>query len=246
MGLAISQLKAVPLPAYDEPSVLTASIYARDTTPAKLLFKFRRTASRSGSRIEVLREYTYPDGKLAAREQVAYDGSSLLWYRLDELQTASSGTAAVQPDPHDPQKRVATFEYKKEPGARARARSEVVDAGVLVDDMVGNFISANFERVRSGAKVNCRYIVVSRKETVGLTLTSEGETTWHGQPAALLKLQPTSSLISILVDPLYFIVQKEAPHLVYQYIGRTTPKGGGGGHWKDLDAVTVFDWQPPQ
>jgi hypothetical protein len=55
-------------------------------------------------------------------------------------------------------------------------------------------------------------------------------------------MQPTSRLLSALVDPLYFTVEKSPPHRVLQYVGRTTPKKLAGDQWKDLDAVTVFDW----
>ena len=239
---SVRHCAALPLPDYEAPGLLTASIYARDASPPRLLYNFRRTASRSGSQTTVLREYTYPDGKLAAREHVVYEGRSLRSYHLDELQTESWGTATLRPDAHQPARTLLTIEYAKDSGSRAHSRSEVLNAGALVNDMMGDFISSNFERVQAGAKANCRYIVVSRKETVGLSLSKDGETTWRGQPAMILKLQPTSPLISVLVDPLYFTVEKAAPHRVFQYVGRTTPKGGSPGHWKDLDAVTVFNW----
>jgi hypothetical protein len=221
--------------------MLTGSIYARDTSPPKLLYKFRRTASRSGSQTIVLREYTYPDGKLAAREHLVYEGPSLRSYRLDELQTESRGLAILSPDPRDPSRTLLNIEWTKD-GGSPHSRTEVLTSGALVNDMMGEFISSNFERVQAGAKVNFRYIVVSRKETVGLSLSKDGETTWNGQAAITLKLQPTSRIISALVDPLYFTVEKAAPHRVFQYVGLTTPKGGSPGHWKDLAAVTVFDW----
>jgi hypothetical protein len=237
----IRHCAARPLPDYEEPGVVTASIYARESSPPKLLYKFRRTASRSGSQTTVLREYTYPDGKLAAREHVVYEGHSLRSYRLEELQTESRGTATLRPDPRDPARTLLNIEWTKD-GGSPHSRTEVLTAGALVNDMMGDFISANFERVQAGAKVNFRYIVVSRKETVGLSLSKDGETTWNGQAAITLKLQPTSRVISVLVDPLYFTVGKAAPHRVFQYVGLTTPKGGTPGHWKDLAAITVFDW----
>jgi hypothetical protein len=48
--------------------------------------------------------------------------------------------------------------------------------------------------------------------------------------------------LATLVDPLYFTLEKAPPHRVLRYAGRTTPKTQVGGKWKDLDAVTVFDW----
>jgi hypothetical protein len=225
---------------YEGPPVLTASIYARNS--AKLLFKFRRTVSCSGANVSVVREYSYPDGRLAAREQVAYEGDVLHSYRLEELQIGSSGVATLGRDPHDPAKTLVKVEYSKDPASRARARTEATESGVLVNDMVGAFIASNYERLQNGAKVNCRYLVISRRETVGLSLIKEGETSWHGHDAIVLRMQPTSPLISVLVDPLYFVVEKASPHRVLQYVGLTTPKIGETGHWKDLEATTVFDW----
>jgi hypothetical protein len=33
---------------------------------------------------------------------------------------------------------------------------------------------------------------------------------------------------------------------VLQYVGRTTPKLKEGNKWKELDALTVFDWDHAQ
>jgi hypothetical protein len=55
-------------------------------------------------------------------------------------------------------------------------------------------------------------------------------------------MEPTSPVISALVDPIHFTMQKAPPHRILQYVGRTTPKIQAGGKWRDLDAVTVFDW----
>jgi hypothetical protein len=44
------------------------------------------------------------------------------------------------------------------------------------------------------------------------------------------------------VDPLFFRMEMAPPHRTLEYTGRTTPKALVGGKFKDLDAVTVFDW----
>ena len=71
---------------YEEPKLLMGTIYAKESGRRQVLFKFKRVATRSGSKVNVLREYTYPDGKPAARERVVYDGDDLVSYALDELQ----------------------------------------------------------------------------------------------------------------------------------------------------------------
>jgi hypothetical protein len=56
-------------------------------------------------------------------------------------------------------------------------------------------------------------------------------------------MEVSSLLLAPLVDPLFFTIEKAPPHRVLQYVGRTTPKIQSRGKWKDLDAVTVIDWE---
>jgi len=108
--------------------------------------------------------------------------------------------------------------------------------------MVGTFLAAHWEQLDRGDKVACRCVVLSRRETVGFIIRKESQTQWHGREVLILKMEPSSLLISALVNPLHFVIEKNAPHHVLQYSGRTTPKSGSPGHWTDLEAVTVFDW----
>ena len=43
--------------------------------------------------LNVLREYNYPDGKLAARERVVYEGDALVSFELEDFQTGARGSA---------------------------------------------------------------------------------------------------------------------------------------------------------
>jgi hypothetical protein len=56
-------------------------------------------------------------------------------------------------------------------------------------------------------------------------------------------MEPSSPILRGMVGPVLFTIQKEAPHRILEYSGRTTPKLQFGNAWKDLDAVTVFDWK---
>src|SRR5436190_1758820 len=82
-----------------------------------------------------------------------------------------------------------------------------------------------------------RFIAQSRLETVGFKLAKDGEVIWRGKPTIRLKMEPTNFVIAQIVDPLFFIVEKEGAHRILEYDGRTTPKMKRGKDWKDLDAV---------
>jgi hypothetical protein len=242
-ALGISLLLAPALRAADsaidylEPKVLTGTIYS-DASLKQVLFTLRRTATNSGSTIQVLREFKLPDGTLAAREQVVYESGQLKSFLLEELQTGAKGSVTVQSAGGE---KKMNFSYAE--GSTKKNGSEKFLNEILVSDMVGPYLASHWDALAKGAVVKCRLVSVSRGETVGFKFFKESDTTWQGKPASLITLQPASIIIARFVDPLHFIVEKAAPHRVFQYTGRTTPSIRKNGKWEELDAVTVFDWK---
>jgi hypothetical protein len=231
---------AAPKLRYEEPTHLTGTIYARGSNQP--LFKFAREAQRSGSTLKVQRNYDYADGKPAARERAVYEGDELVLFELDELQTGGHGSATIRRDASHPEKNRIDFEYAAKSGDRPKTRTEALRDDTLIGDMVGPFLVSHYDALSRGEKVRCRYIVVPRSETVGFTFVKDSETTSQGRGMLVVRMEASSRIIAALVDPLFFTMEKDAPHRIVQYIGRTTPKIQAGGKWKDFDAVTVFDW----
>jgi len=226
---------------YEEPKFLTGTIYSQDSKT--ILFKFSRHLTRSGNELEAIREYAYPDGKLAARERVIYDRDELRLYELEELQTGGYGRATIKPDEDNPQKQRLHFEYSKESASRASPKRgfETLQSNTLNNDMVGPFLASHWAAVMKG-EVKCRFIVVPRGETVGFRFVKESESQWQGKPVVSVRMEPTSPVIRALVNPLHFKIEKEGAHRVLDYSGRTTPKLKSGNKWEELDGITVFDW----
>lgn len=222
---------------YEEPLSLSAEIYGRGKLGNELLFRFQRESKRSGEELDVRRDYNYPDGKPAAEERVLYHGNSLISYHLDDKQTGAIGDVRVR---YEGNRNALELEYVK--GGSHKKRTEVLKDNTLTSDMVGPFLSEHWDALAHGTKVSCRYIVVSRVETVGFTFVKESASIWHGQRVLVVRMEPTSKVISLLVDPLVFVMESIPPHRVLQYTGRTTPKIIAGTSWKELDAVTVFNW----
>jgi hypothetical protein len=228
-----------------EPRLLTGTIYETGVEPKRVLFTFRRTATRSGPTVSVLREYHRPDGSLGARERVTYEAGKLASYELEELQAGASGKAVVRPDPARPGKEKFFFDYTEGEAGKAKKKSgdESLQEDTLINDTIGPFIQAHFDELMKGRTVKFRFIALARAETVGFKLVKEAETVWHQQPAVRLRMEASSVIIAQLVDPLFFTVERGGAHRVLQYEGRTTPKIKRQKKWEDLDAVTVFDWK---
>jgi hypothetical protein len=139
---------------------------------------------------------------------------------------------------------VLSFESAKDLASRGspKRRSETLRNGTLNYDMVGSFLAEHWDVLMKGEELKCRMIVAPRAETIGFRAIKESETQWQGKPIVLLRMEPTSPLIRALVDPLHFKIEKDSPHRVLEYSGRTTLKIKSGNKWEDLDAITVFDW----
>jgi hypothetical protein len=229
---------------YEEPRSLTGSISAEGSDADKPLFRFRRQVHRSGDKLTVDRQYLYPDGKPAAEEKVVYEGDSLVSYVLNETQIGALGSLDIHYTSRQPPKGTIEFTYRAEPGGKVKSHRETLAPDTLTSDMVGAFLLAHWQALSEGQSVRCRYLVVPRRETVGFTFIKAGESVWRGRPVTLVRMEATSPLLSPLVKPLIFTMEQAAPHRVLQYAGRTTPKVKTDGKWMDIDAVTVFDWDP--
>jgi hypothetical protein len=131
---------------YEVPRFLTGSIYSRDAK--ELLFKFKRTANRSRSTLNVEREFTYPDGKPAAREQVVYDPEGLVLYELQDLQLGATGSVSLRRAPGRPTGATLEFRYTAGPGAKPKTRRETWQENTLIADMVGPFLAQHLPHCR--------------------------------------------------------------------------------------------------
>jgi hypothetical protein len=145
--------------------------------------------------LKVQRDFTYPDGKLAARERVVYEGDAWVSFELEGSQIGAAGSASLRHTTGNPVKDTIEFEYRSEAGGRTKTATETLKGNVLICDMVGPFLASNWDGLARGEEVKCRYIVVPRKETVGFTFRhvktatswsrSESSSKWH-QPFAVV------------------------------------------------------------
>jgi hypothetical protein len=216
--------------------VLIGKIYRQGSNLQHLLFNFRRTAGRSGNEIYVTRTYTYPGGRTAAIEKATYRDGRLVSYRLMDRQIDAHGQAEIHGDAWKGRGRIS-FRYVK--NGETYTNFEDLEASTVVNDDIVPYMLAHWDELMQGKEVYLRYIVIPRTQTVGFNLVKANEATWKGKPTAIIKMVPSSFFVRLVVDPVFFTVEKDSHHVV-KYAGRVTPKIKENGEWKDLDAVMVF------
>jgi hypothetical protein len=230
---------------YAKPALFTGTVYEAGSQRTNVLFTFRRTATRSNDTVRVERQFVRPGGFVAATEDVVYESGRLVSLQMKEFQAKVSGAIEVSPDPEDPaeQKIYISYGHGLEP---ARGESQELLPDTEVDDTIYPFMLAHWDGLMQGKPVKFHFVSLEWKKVFGFRLMKAGETVLNGRTVERIKMEPTNLLVAKLVEPLYFTIEKDAPHRVIGYVGRTTPRIKKGKSWKYLDADTVFDWKPGQ
>jgi len=225
---------------YEYPKLLTGTIYAANSDLKRVLYKFKRTVTTSGNSLTAVREFTAPDDTLAARETVVYLGDDLVSFEVKDLQAKTSAT--VQLSRAAKTKPTIAFKFVSDNNTRTNVATESLRPDTLISDMIAPFLTAHWDDLLKGKEVKFRFVAAERAETIGFKFAKHAESTRNDKPVVVLKMSPSSFVIAAFVNPIFVTMEKDGDHRVLQYDGPTTPKIKDGNEWKDLDAVTVFDW----
>jgi hypothetical protein len=226
------------------PRVVTGTFYEIGSNRQKVLFTFRRTATRTGDQIQVEETFTLPDDAVACREHIHYLAGRLLSYDSEDFRADIRGSIVVDADPKNPKKERVRLEQiqGRNPGARVVKGVELLQTNTLISDTIYPFILEHWEDVMRGAAVKFRLVSLEPASTFGFKVVKEAETTASGRPTVRIKMEPSNLVVAQLIRPIYFTIEKTAPHRVFSYVGRITPREKVGGAWKFVDAEAVIDW----
>lgn len=225
------------------PSLITGTFYEIGSGRKKVLFKFQRSATRDGREVQVRQWFSLPDGSAACRENIHYRDDRLVSYEMEDLRMGDRGSILIEQDPQKPKREIMLLEHVKNQGAKVQNATEVLQPNTLISDMIYPFILTHWDELMRGAAVKFHLISLDPPDTFNFRVVKESAATWDGKPVARIKMEPTNLIVAHLIRPIYFLIETAAPHRVFSYIGRTTPKENVGGAWKFVDAEAVFDWK---
>jgi hypothetical protein len=243
-GLAADAAPPASLESFDyaEPKLFTGTLYEIGSGQKKMLHTFRRTATRSGSTVHVEREFLGTNGSVTAVEIVIYESGRLVSFQMQEFQAQVSGSIQIAPDPKNPQRQLLFIGYAR--GLNPpKGDAQNLQPDTLTDDTIYPFMMLHWDDLMRGDAVKFRFISLEHERTFLFRLVKTGESVQKGRTVEQIRMEPTSLFVARFVNPLNFIVEKDSPHHILSYTGRTTPRVKKGKAWKYLDAETVFDWQ---
>ncbi len=210
---------------------LTATLYKSEKEQESPLFRFSRTEkSLEDGRIEALMSYTDPQGQVVVDQRAVLKGSQIFEFTEENKQLGSSGSMVVK------EGRIY-FTYTKE--GKTKKDDEAAEGIFAAGPTIMPVLQGNWADLMKGNSIRVRWGVFDRVETVGFEFSKINEESWNGNPAVMVRMKPSSWIISKIVDPLYFRIAKDGSR-VLTIQGRTTPKLNVNGTWKDLDCFTVY------
>ncbi len=242
-GLA-ADTNALSAASYDYavPKLVTGTLYAIGSDRKQILYTFRRTATRVGDTVNVVRQFLATNGAVVAEEDVTYTAGRLVSFQMREFQAGVSGAIRIEPDPKHPdrQRLFISFGHSLTPPAKGDAQTLAPDT--VIDDTLYPFMMAHWDDLMRGEAVKFHFVSLEHERTYEFRFVKTGESQQAGRTVEQIKMEPVSKFLAAFVDPMWFTVQKDSPHLILSYTGRTTPRVQKGKSWKYLDAETVFDW----
>ena len=243
-GYDADAVRPDPPAAYDyaQPKLLTATLYEIGSGRQKVLYTFRRTATRTNATVHVERQFLDTNGFVVAAETVVYESNRLVSLQMQEFQARVSGAVRLVPDPKDPARQQLFVSYGRGL-VPPRGQPQSLPPDTLVDDTLYPFMLAHWDDLMRGDTVKFRFISLEWERTFAFRLVKTAESVRNGRALVQLKMEPGNPFVARLVNPLTFTVEKVSPHYLLSYVGRTTPCIRKGKSWKSLDAETVFD--PP-
>ena len=243
-GLAADTSRRTAQTAYDyaEPKLCTGTLYEIGSDRKKVLYTFQRTATRSNSIVNVERQFFCTNGSLAAVEKLVYQSNRLVSYRMREFQAQVSGAVHISPDPKDLAGQQISISYG--PGLiPPKGKVQNLLSDTVFDDTLYPFMLAHWNDLIRGDTVKFRFVSFEWERTFAFCLVKTAESVQNGRTVEQIRMEPASLLVAELIDPLIFTLERDNPHHLISYIGRTTPRIKKGKSWKYLDAETVFDWK---
>jgi hypothetical protein len=209
---------------------LRGKLYEKGTDRTKLLFDWQRTEKNEGSSTITKSVFTAPDKSIAVVDEAVVTDGKIRKYEVHHFQLGQEGSVVVDGNK-------LHFSYTKD--GKTESNTEDLPEQFAVAATLVDTLGRNRELILRGDTLKLRYAVLDRKETIGFSFFKVEEKKVNGVEAVVIKMKPSSFIISALVDPLLFTLRKD-DFRVMELVGRTLPKRKVEQQWKDLDCDIVY------
>ena len=217
-----------------------AKVYDEKSGKQKLLFTYQHNSVGTANGRTLTNTYLDPENHVVAVEttevgspdKAAGGAERVVSYKMSQRQIGAEGQVEIRGSR-------AYFAYTKD--GKTKTDDEKVSDDFVVGPSLVGFLHSKWEKILKGEHIKARFAVLDRRETVGFEYYKEKEADVDGKHVIVVKMKPSSLVISAVVNPLHFYLTPDGSRLV-QLDGRTQLKTKDGSNWRDLDAVTVYEY----
>lgn len=213
-------------------STYTAKLYEQGSNQKNELFQMTTSFSKSGDITHVETVFKDLGGDPVFIEKAQLKGSALIKTSIEQKQKGSQAEIEV--------KNNKVFFSLTENG-KTKTAQEKLGKTLVVSPNFQLFVWDNWDHLVNGKTIEFRYGVWSRKETVGFEIFKVSEEEYQGEKLMVLKMKPSSFIISALVKPLFFKFSLESKKLIMMN-GRVAPMQKKGKSFEDLDAEVFYSY----
>jgi hypothetical protein len=211
-----------------------ASLYEQGSNKQKELFKFQTESQMKDGKTDITSEFKDMDGNVVIAQTVQLEGSNLIRDELEQKQLNQKGLIEVKDG--------KAFFTKTKDGKTSTVDENLKGKKLVVPANFQEFVKENFEALKKGETVAFRFGVWDRQETVGFEIFKTGTEKIAETEVLVLKMKPSSFVISALVKPIFFKFSLSEPVRLMEQNGRVAPKMKSGDSYKDLDAEVVYKY----
>jgi hypothetical protein len=236
LGSACAGPAFVPRPAPQLSAAITergeriyrGRVYALDPSATEPTYVYERRVDAHGRTLVSTHVTRDPRGVIQLAESAEHAPDyALARYTLHANQLGQTGSITVDGD---------EVAFRVRAGNDERTATERVDAPVVVGPTLVGYIFAHLDRLARGERFQVRMAILDRLETIGFDLRA----VLAPDGLTRIEMSPSSFLIGLAVDPIYFTYDRAEGSLV-RLEGRVPTKIRDGEHWADFDARVDYD-----
>ena len=209
--------------------VLSGEVYNVDKTKKIMTFE-RHEEKISKSETNIKGIFKDLNGKILVIETATLKEGVTINAGVEHFQTKESGTITLKD---------GILSFKKKVDGEIELDTEKHTPNFLVGMTFIPFIHRHWKEILNGDSIESRFGVWYRKDTVGFDLFKTKDLEIEGRKYIEIKMSASSFIIRAIVDPIYFIFEKETKNLK-SVTGRVSPKSVVKGKHKDLDAFIEY------
>jgi hypothetical protein len=169
-----------------------------------------------------------PAGAIQLAESATHSlDYALTDYTLHGNQLGQRGSIHVEAD---------AVSFRLSDAEREQTRVEHPKGPVVVGPTLVGYMLRRLDAIERGEVVEVRLALLERLETIGFDL----EAVPAPPGRTRVKMSPSSVLVGLAVDPIYFTFERSSRALV-RLEGRVPPKVRDGEHWNDFDARVEYE-----